>query len=329
MRFAETASQNKYSNKLRKCRLQNVVLQNTVADFDPQQVVDVIQTRLAPEDWVVTTAQRGLLVIQVVRNGLFALGSGVASLFFFSLWFFSITHLEGNPDVIYGMLALFVAFVGSGLFPIVCAVEMWKAMGMLIAAQTPWIAVTPNGVVEYCGPTVGIRYAFAFANVISGVPLRQQPPRARWLNPFYQGVGLSFSRRHPANPNKRLARPWTISPGYPLPEQLAQLVIVSQRAYRSRAVARSPWGSSSFMEPVDPRMLRVANPVGWSWTLTGAGILFILITLAWAAFVIGMNLAYPNVPVPWIPFVFGGFLFVSGLTCWLLAWRINDWKRDV
>lgn len=309
--------------------MQNVVLQNTVADFDPHQVVDVVQTGLAPEDWVVATAQRGLLVIQVVRNGLFALGSGVASLFFLTLWLFSITHIEGNPDVIYGMAVLFAAFVGSGLFPVACAFEMWKALRMLTTAQAPWIAVTPNGVVEYLGPTMGIRYAFAFANVISIVPLRQQPPRARWLNPFYQGAGLSFSRRHPANPNKRLARPWTISPGYPLPEQLAQLVIVSQRAYRSRTMARSPWGLSSYMEPVDPRMLRVANPFGWSWTLTGAGILFILMALAWTAFVIGMNFSYPYVPMPWFPYAVGGFIFVIGLISWLLAWRINDWKRDV
>lgn len=329
MSFAGTASQNNDVNKLGKCRLQNVVLQNTVADFDPQQVVDVVQTGLAPEDWVVTTARRRLLAIQVVRNGLFTLSSGVASLFFLTLWLFSVTHIEGDLDVIYGMLVLFAAFVGSGLFLVACAVEMWKALRRLTAAQAPWIAVTPNGIVEYLGPRTGIRYAFAFANVISIVPLGRQPPRARWLNPFYQGAGLSFSRRHPANPNRRLARPWTISPGYPLPEQLAQIVILSQRAYRSRTVARSPWGPSSSMEPVDPRMLRVANPLGWSWTLTGSGILFILIALAWTAFVIGMNISYPNVPVPWFPFALGGFVFVIGPICWLLAWRINDWKRDL
>lgn len=309
--------------------MQKVVLQNTVADFDPQQVVGVIHTGLAPEDWVVATAHRGLLAIQIVRNGLFALGSGAASLFFLTLWLFTITHLESEPEVIAGMAMLFVAFVGTGLFPIACAFEVWKALRMLTAAEKPWIAVTPNGIVEYLGPAMGIRHVFAFANVISSVPHRQQPPRVKWLNPLYQGVGLSFSRRHPIYPNRRLARPWMISPGYPLPEQLAQVVIVAQRAYRSRTAARSPWGPSSFVEPVDPRTLRVANPTGWSWTLAVSGIVFILIALAWTAFVIWLNFSYPKAHMSWFAYAIGGVVFVIGPICWLLAWRIDDWIRDL
>ncbi len=307
--------------------MQNVVLQNTVADFDPQQVVDVVQTRLAPEEWVVVPAHRGLLVIQIVRNGLLALGSGIVSLVFLAFWLFSVTHLEGSPDILYSMSVLSIAFVVSGLFPIACGSEMWQALRMITATQGPWIAVTPTGVVEYLGPRMGIRYAFAFANVISIAPHRQHPPRARWLNPFYQGIGLSFSWRHPANPNKRLARPWTISLVYPLPERLAQRVIVSQRAYHFRTIEHSPWGTSSFREPVDPRTRQVANLFGWSWTMAITGILLTLMAFAWIAFVIGTNFYYSY--APWFPYAFGGCTFLVGLVCWLVAWRINDWKRDV
>lgn len=309
--------------------MRSVVLQNTVADFDPQQVVDVVQNQLAPEDWVVSTAQRGRLVIQVVRNGLFALSIGVVCLLVLMLWIFTLTHLEGAPEAIFGMLVVFVAFAVSGLVAIACAIEMWKALRMLTAAQAPWVALTPNGIVEYFGSRMGVRFALAFANTLSMAPLRQKPLRLKWLNPFYQGVGLSFTRRHPLNPNRRLTRPWMISPGYPLPEQLAQLVLLSQRAYRSRTTARSVWAPSFFTEPVDPRKLQIANPTGWSWTLTVGGILFTLMALAWTAFVIWTNFSYPYVPTPWFPYALGGACFVIGVISWLLAWRIGDWKKDL
>jgi hypothetical protein len=74
-------------------------------------------------------------------------------------------------------------------------------------------------------------------------------------------------------------------------------------------------------------MLRVANPFGWSWTLAGTGILLTLMALAWTAYVIGTNFSYSY--VPWFPYAFGGSMFVIGLICWLIAWRINDWKRDL
>ncbi|HEX9037796.1 MAG TPA: hypothetical protein VF808_12495 [Ktedonobacterales bacterium] len=308
--------------------MRNIVEHNITADFDPHKVVETVQSKLAPDDWVFATARRWPLFIQASRNGLFALGSGFASLLFLYAFVYTVAHmLDGEPTFIYWMTALFVGFVFGAGFAVAFTIEAWTATWMLIVVPEPWIAVTPNGVVEYRDPKKGIYVAVAFATVVSVASHNQQPARVGWLNPFYQGAGLTISRPHPTNPRRRLARPWMISPGYPLPEQLAQVVVLAQRAYRSRVAARSQWGFKPTIAPVNPRILRVANLTGWSWVLTVTGVVLVLLGLAWIAYVSWTGFSDPQ--APWGSFAVVGCAFISGLICCLFAWRINDWKKDL
>jgi hypothetical protein len=302
-------------------------LQNIATDFDPQQVADAVQSKITPEDWLVFTARRGPLFMQTLRSGLYGIGSGIVSLICLYLGLAVAFHMLEDPSVIVGMTLLFFGSICGVVGVFVFASYAWTTIRLLVAVRELWIAVTPNGLVEYRGAKRGIGFASAFANVISIERINKQPIQSARINPLNRGIALTFWRPDPANSKRRLARTWFITPWYPHPDQLAQLIIRAQRAYRSRTAAYARWGSFPAIEPVDPRMGRIANLTGRSWTLTVTGILFVLMAFAWMAFISWMSFSYSY--VPWLPFALDGFLFVSGPICWLLAWRIDDWKRDV
>lgn len=208
-------------------------MQNTVADFDPQQVVDTVQSKIAPEDWLVVTARRGPLFTQALKNGLYAIGSGIASLFCFYLWLAVIFHLIEEPSIIIGMTLLFVGAIWGALGFWGFARQAWMTIRLLMAVQELWIAVTPNGIVEYRGAKMGIGFTCAFANVISIERTIKQPSR------FNHQVALTFRLHHPSIPKRRLI------------------------LQRQILIRRAECGESA---PRDPRVSSVESDTSWSAT---------------------------------------------------------------
>jgi hypothetical protein len=304
-------------------------LLNTVADFDPQQVVDAVQSKFTPEDWLVVTARRGPLFTQALKYGLYALASGAVSLICLYLGLAVAFHMLEEPSVIIGMTLLFFGSICGALGVFVFASYAWTTIRLLMAVQELWIAVTPNGIVEYLGSKRGIGFAGAFANVISIERINKQPIQSARFNPLNQGIALTFWRQDPSNSKRQLAHTWFITPWYPLPDQLAQIVIDAQRAYRSRTVALSIWNTSPALQPADARQRMRNNPMGWSWTLTVSGVLFLLMAFAWIAFVVWIYRSHPGDALPWLPYALSGFMLALGPICWLIAWRVNDWKIAV
>jgi hypothetical protein len=204
--------------------------------------------------------------------------------------------------------------------------QAWAAFWLLASAQEVWTAVTPNGVVEYHGPKWGIVFSCAFANTTSIArmvdPLEFSEPSTAPNEPF----ALTITRRRPTLPNRSLTRVWSIGPWYPHPAELGQMVIQALSAYRANL--GSPDAPPTLQIPAGVRPHPIPNPKGWSWQLTSCGAWFVLIALAWIAFVSWLAISHQESgPLPWIPFAIDGALFAPAPISWLLAWRINDWNK--
>jgi hypothetical protein len=255
----------------------------------------------------------------------------MASLICLYLGFAVAFHMLAEPSVIMGMTMLFIGFLSGVLGIFAFAKQLWTTLRLLVAVQELWIAVTPNGIVEYRGSKVGIGFACAFADVISVERINKLPIQAARFDPFNQGNALTFWRRDPANPKRCLARAWFVAPWYSHPDQLAQTIILAQRAYRSRRVASTSWGDFSSAEPIDPRKRQVANPTGWSWSLAVLGWFFAFMVFVVIGFLALLKINFPKraIDIPLIPLGIAGAFLICALASWLLAWRINDWKKEL
>ena len=278
---------------------------------------------------MVVTARRGPLFTQALKYGLYAMGSGIASLFCFYLWLAMAFYLIKDPGIIiepstYIIMTLLAICYCVGA--VVCfgqIRQMRTSLRLLMAVQKLWVAVTPTGVLEYRGPKLGIGFTCPFADALSIERTIKYPSR------FTHRVALTFWRHHPTLPKRRLGRVWFINPCFAIPDQFEQIVIDAQRAYHSRAAARSLWNTAPALQPADACQRMRNNPMGWSWTLAVSGVLFLLMAFAWIAFVVWIYRSHPGDALPWVPYALSGFMLALGPICWLIAWRVGDWKIAV
>lgn len=55
---------------------------------------------------------------------------------------------------------------------------------------------------------------------------------------------------------------------------------------------------------------------------------FLLMAFAWIAYVVLIFRSRPSDALPWLPYALGGFMLALGPICWLIAWRVGDWKIE-
>ncbi len=192
-------------------------MQNTVADFDPQQVVDTVRSGTAPKTWRVFHANPEFYRYEgawwVLRALLFL---GMDCFFWFLL---------SQNSSIWTYIWPFLALLA--LLTIVNATVAIVYFVRAPSLRKRWIAVTPTGVMEYFGDKFRIGITWPFADILS-IEFKNQGQL-----PFQQTLTLTFWRRHPTRAQWRRAYRWRINSKYPLLKPLAQSVILAQRAYRS------------------------------------------------------------------------------------------------
>jgi hypothetical protein len=302
-----------------------------VAEFDAQHVMDAVSSGITPADWVITRARRRPLLMNAFKKAMYALGSVFAS------WacVYSFLHVSDHSQTLeryFPPALVIIVLLGATIYfarlVIIGLQQAWVAFWLLACGQEVWIAVTPNGVVEYHGPKWGIVFCCAFANTTSISRMVDPLDFSEPSTSPTELLVLTIVRPHPTFPNRSLTRAWSIGPWYPQPAQLGQITIHALRAYRSK---RGSSDVSPMMQiPAGVRPQPIPNPTGWSWGLADGGACFVLIGLAWIAFVSWLVIAFPKSgPLGWIPFAIGGGLLALAPIFWLLAWRINDWNKAV
>jgi hypothetical protein len=229
-------------------------------------------------------------------------------------------HLTPEVDIdIGGVLA---PLFGTLIFTVVSwrSVRMaWISTRLLVAWRDLWIAVTPGGIVDYRGARLGIGHAFDFADTIKIEKTSRYPPR------FLSDFALTFWRARPSQPQRRLASGWFINPCYQHRDQIAQLAMLTQRAYRAQA-ARSPWDAEHSPEPRDTRSRMIWNTAGWSCGMLVCGCALFLLTLGILGLILLTTFGSRKDGGFWIVVGLLVFSLIGALVCWLIAWRKSDWK---
>lgn len=194
-----------------------------MADFDPQQVVDIVQFGGIPETWIFFPVLLGDFYFSGILSGLMAI----------IVWIMA-------PMIVFTNQATFVnswfIFLMCALFGIPLMIEAWWHFRQIPLKRQQWVAVTPTGFVEYRGPTEQVTMSVAFADV-SDIELRADGVGGDVV----PGFALLFTYQFtPAALTLTAPRPlsWSIDPEYGPAERTGKTIIAAHARYAANRFAQ-------------------------------------------------------------------------------------------
>jgi hypothetical protein len=186
-----------------------------LSDFDAQQIVDAVRAGSVPDSWRVFRAGSAYDIEQGSVWALSAfvfLGISLASPIL-------MVNIDSSDLSAFLVMCLVFGLPGLGF-----AYAAFRQFRRIPTAKERWIALTPDGVVEYGGATSGIAFSIAYSR-LAAVSLVVGHTRYESII----SLRVVYRSSPSATENKRVT--WRIDPRFPQREEIAQAIIAAHTLY--------------------------------------------------------------------------------------------------